>query len=231
MSTLFAEIDQRTVYSRRLRDKDSYTPTQVVEELAIPMVNKLLEELDSGFNFVSPELKAFSVFTLTNLPETIVELRESDYGKAKIETLTSHYGLRKEDTYKGQTLQSPPLFDKATALAEFDGFKYVMFMHRNSNPPVDLLQKMLGDEHLRTTYPCMYQLLLLSRLVPSSTASVERVFSLMNNLCTTNRNCFSQETLTALIMLCREGCEQLSDVQTSQTVEIFKKMKERDISL
>ncbi|KAH3725868.1 hypothetical protein DPMN_051721 [Dreissena polymorpha] len=90
---------------------------------------------------------------------------------------------------------------------------------------------MLGDEHLRTTYPCMYQLLLLSRLVPSSTASVERVFSLMNNLCTTNRNCFSQETLTALIMLCREGCEQLSDVQTSQTVEIFKKMKERDISL
>ncbi|XP_052234161.1 uncharacterized protein LOC127846703 isoform X2 [Dreissena polymorpha] len=93
MSTLFAEIDQRTVYSRRLRDKDSYTPTQVVEELAIPMVNKLLEELDSGFNFVSPELKAFSVFTLTNLPETIVELRESDYGKKQQSTC----GLAAED--------------------------------------------------------------------------------------------------------------------------------------
>ncbi|KAH3820832.1 hypothetical protein DPMN_122581 [Dreissena polymorpha] len=66
---------------------------------------------------------------------------------------------------------------------------------------------MLADEHLRTTYPCMYQLLLLSRLVTSSTASVERVFSLMNNLCTTNQNRLLQDTLTALMMLCREGCQ------------------------
>ena len=60
----------------------------------------------------------------------IILTQNTNFIKAKIETLTSHYGLRKEDTYKGQTSQSPPLFDKATALAEFDGFKYVMFMHR-----------------------------------------------------------------------------------------------------
>ncbi|KAH3889285.1 hypothetical protein DPMN_013338 [Dreissena polymorpha] len=67
--------------------------------------------------------------------------------------------------------------------------------------------------------------------MPSSTASVERLFSLMNNLCTTNRNRLSQDTLTALMMLSREGCRQLSDDQTSKIVEIFKKMKERDIAL
>ncbi|KAH3729956.1 hypothetical protein DPMN_055934 [Dreissena polymorpha] len=67
--------------------------------------------------------------------------------------------------------------------------------------------------------------------MPSSIASVERLFSLMNNHCTTNRNRLSQDTLTALMMLCREGCQQLSDDQTSKIVEIFKKMKERDIAL
>ncbi|KAH3861280.1 hypothetical protein DPMN_024207 [Dreissena polymorpha] len=60
--------------------------------------------------------------------------------------------------------------------------------------------------------------------MPSSTASVERLFSLMNNLCTTNRNRLSQDTLTALMMLCREGCQQLSDDQTSKIwrVELIK---------
>ncbi|KAH3799478.1 hypothetical protein DPMN_153086 [Dreissena polymorpha] len=67
--------------------------------------------------------------------------------------------------------------------------------------------------------------------MPSSTASVERLFSLMNNLCTTNRNHLSQDTLTALMMLCREECQQQSDDQTSKIVEIFKKMKARDIAL
>ncbi|KAH3716573.1 hypothetical protein DPMN_059297 [Dreissena polymorpha] len=67
--------------------------------------------------------------------------------------------------------------------------------------------------------------------MPSSTASVERLFSLMNNLCTTNRNRLSQDTLTALMMLCREGCQQLSDDQTSKIVVIKKKMKQRDIAL
>jgi hypothetical protein len=33
------------------------------------------------------------------------------------------------------------------------------------------------------------------------------------------------------MMLCREGCKQLSDDQTSKIVEIFTKMKERDIAL
>ncbi|KAH3714760.1 hypothetical protein DPMN_057460 [Dreissena polymorpha] len=56
--------------------------------------------------------------------------------------------------------------------------------------------------------------------MPSSTASVERLFSLMNNLCTTNRNRLSQDTLTALMMLFREGCQQLSDDQTSKIVVI-----------
>ncbi|KAH3859591.1 hypothetical protein DPMN_102408 [Dreissena polymorpha] len=56
-------------------------------------------------------------------------------------------------------------------------------------------------------------------------------FKISNNLCTTNQNRLSQETLTALMMLCREGCQQLSDDQTSKIVEIFKQMKERDIAL
>ncbi|XP_052218811.1 serine/threonine-protein kinase Nek3-like isoform X2 [Dreissena polymorpha] len=39
-------------------------------------------------------------------------------------------------------------------------------------------------------------------------ASVERVFSLMNNLCTNNRDRLSHDTLTALMMLCREMADK-----------------------
>ena len=65
-----------------LGDRNVYTPEQMVEELAIPIVHKLLEELDYGFSFMSPQLKAFSVFQIKRLPDTMVELQE--YGRVII---------------------------------------------------------------------------------------------------------------------------------------------------
>ena len=69
------------------------------------------------------------------------------------------------------------------------------------------------------------------RLVPASTASVERAFSLMNSLCTVNRNRLSQGTLESLMLLCREGKRELTREQIEAVIDIFRGVKNREIVL
>ncbi|XP_061190723.1 uncharacterized protein LOC133198722 [Saccostrea echinata] len=79
---IFAEIDERTVFTRRLRDRQVYTREKVVKELAIPMVHKLVQELEDGFH-LSPTLESFSLFNKIHLhvPDNNVELQ--DFGNTK----------------------------------------------------------------------------------------------------------------------------------------------------
>ena len=57
------------------------------------------------------------------------------------------------------------------------------------------------------------------------------VFSPMNNVCTANRNRLTGETLSALMRLARESPRKLKDEQKFQIVDVFKKMRSRDIFL
>ena len=94
-----------------------------------------------------------------------------------------------------------------------------------------MLDVFLQDPVLKEAFPCMYDLALLSRLIPTSNASVERSFSLMNQLCTVNRNRLDQDKLSALMLICREGPQVLSADQRKNIRENFKKMKQREIAL
>jgi len=58
-----------------------HTPEQIVEELAVPIVNRLIQELEDGFH-CTPVLDAFSVFNVAKIPETLQELNE--YGNVSI---------------------------------------------------------------------------------------------------------------------------------------------------
>lgn len=55
------------------RDQSVHTVEQYVEELAVPLTYKLIQELEDGFS-CSPLLNAFSVFILDKLPNNVVEL-------------------------------------------------------------------------------------------------------------------------------------------------------------
>lgn len=59
------------------RDRVVYTNEQIVEELAVSMVYKLIQELEDVFR-PNPIPDSFSVLNLTNLPDSIVALE--DYG-------------------------------------------------------------------------------------------------------------------------------------------------------
>ena len=63
------------------RDRQVHTHQQMVEEIAVPMVMKLIAELEDAFH-PSPVLAAFSIFNLDRLPETMAEL--NGYGNVSI---------------------------------------------------------------------------------------------------------------------------------------------------
>lgn len=68
----------------------------------------------------------------------------------------------------------------------------------------------------------------LASIIPSSTASVERIFSLMNSLCTPKRNRISQASLDAVMRICLEE-EVISQERLNRIIENFKTNGKRSI--
>lgn len=93
------------------------------------------------------------------------------------------------------------------------------------------LYAMCKRDGLDQLYPSEVQLLNFALIIPCSTASVERGFSLMNSLCTNLRNRLSQSSLDSLMKICREGDKELSNDCLEDLVEMFKNKKNRKIDL
>lgn len=68
----------------------------------------------------------------------------------------------------------------------------------------------------------------LASIIPSSTASVERIFSLMNSLCTPKRNRISQASLDAVMRISLEE-EVISQERLYRIIESFKNNGKRSI--
>lgn len=68
----------------------------------------------------------------------------------------------------------------------------------------------------------------LASIIPSSTASVERISSLMNSLCTPKRNRISQASLDAVMRICLEE-EVISQERLNKIIENFKNNGKRSI--
>lgn len=68
----------------------------------------------------------------------------------------------------------------------------------------------------------------LASIIPSKTASVERIFSLMNSLCTPKRNRISQASLDAVMRICLEE-EVISQERLNKLIENFKNNGKRSI--
>lgn len=79
-------------------------------------------------------------------------------------------------------------------------------------------------------YPNVVKLINLALIIPCSTASVERGFSLMDSLCTNLWNRLSQSSLESLMRICK-GDKELSNGDLEELVELFKNKKNRKIDL
>jgi hypothetical protein len=109
---------------------------------------------------------------------------------------------------------------------------HLLFL-RHRNPRPELYEEMVKDEVLRNAFPIMFYFVGLAKTIPSSTASVERTFSLMNSLCTSSRSRLNQSSLDALMRICvhNQGHKSLSSQELNDTITQFKNMKTRDLLL
>ncbi|XP_033761513.1 uncharacterized protein LOC117343277 [Pecten maximus] len=229
-------LQQRRREGAHAQTAATYSPEDFLRETGFPFIRSLRSELEDQF-VCSPVLKAFGVLDPRNMPENICDL--SNYGKTGIETLANMYGTSKSDTFKGHTKVVPADFDSPQAvMGEFEAFKSHMFVERQNMQRRDdeisttsLYRVMKKDKILSELYPRMIQLLGIAVLIPCSTASVERGFSLMNSLCTNSRNRLGQGSLDALMRICSEGKEEFSKYDLEKMVDIFKNKKERRLDL
>lgn len=217
-------IDDRREYARRLRAETPITIQQFAEEVARPMGHSLIQELQDAFH-CSPALGAFSVFDVRHIPLDPLEL--VNYGQSSINHIADHYGEMKEDTFMGHHVVAHPEFPAESIRREFNAFKHQMFIMKQRateddlSDPQFLLKKLMDEPVLQQTFPVMSYFVLLSSLIPTSTACVERVFSLMNSICTPLRSSMSQETLDSIMRIVHEGATSISNTQLEKAIGHF----------
>jgi len=182
----FQTILERTSLERRLRqsaenrDIQYPTPEGFLREIGSPFIRALAEEITNAFN-CSPVLCALGVLDPRNLPKGLADI--SDYGKAEMETLANFYGQAKTDVFQGHKTEAPAIIDSSVALTtEFEAFKPHMFVQRQQMIQNDirpstgsLYTRMAQDEVISQVYSRVFRLLHLAMIIPSSTASVERI--------------------------------------------------------
>lgn len=108
---------------------------------------------------------------------------------------------------------------------------FVYRERQDCGTPKQLLLHLHSDDIMRRCFPMITKLVNLINIVPTSTASVERGFSLMNSLCTPLRNRLNQVQLESLMRICEEGPNDLSPDMLNDPLEIFKNKKDRLIYL
>ena len=85
----------------------------------------------------------------------------------------------------------------------------------------DVYKIMVVDEN-NQLYPTMIHLFRVSLLIPSSTANVERGYSVINLLCSSLRLSFNQTILDRLMRIYISGPESLSDLHCQYLLYHFK---------
>ena len=114
----------------RLRESVVFDWSTFESKIFFPFVDEFILEIQEAFKQLEFWVK-FSIFDPRNLPDTKVQL--ASYGNNELESLISHYGNLKSDTFKGVTVTQEPDIAPAAALAEWDGFKLLMFLKRQSH--------------------------------------------------------------------------------------------------
>lgn len=202
----------------------------------------------------------FSMLDLNyKMPSTNNENEDENQNQTCLATLLSFYGQKKTDEFKGHLKISPPIIDAVAAIKELDAFEKEMsvakvnytidkgaeaksLLRHNKKEeakkclekkatPMDILDLIEKDTNNWNFFPNLLKLLTISVIIPSSTASVERLFSKMNIICSELRSKMKQETLDRHLRIVLNGPEKLTDAECEKIVDIFKSTGNRRIVL
>lgn len=126
VDSILQEINDRTVFARRLRDNGNLaeTPKFFLQRKGVPLIYSFIQEVETAFQ-VTPLLASFGVLDPQNIPSAEELL---DYGKDDIQRLAKHYGTQKADTFQGHLMQVDADIDQQATRCEFQGFRHHLYM-------------------------------------------------------------------------------------------------------
>lgn len=249
-----------TSFSTKLRGR-SHSKDDVLKEFKEQFVRNFLQdfktELHLAFDLPNScnNLKGFEIFN--NVPTN--ELTDDEHFDSCLSLLISFYGEEMTDNFQGAVTVSTPIIDTVAIQTEKEGFKKEMLFAKmtfdiektkaaqqllyqdkkeeakkamESKMHPNELQMILEREAKNwILYPNFMKLLSLCTIMPTSTASVERLFSKLNLLCTDMRTSLKQETLDRHLRILVNGPQHLSKPQCEEVVDIFKMSGNRRLLL
>ena len=213
----------------RLR-AEKFDFTEFSDKLFSKFIVNFQAELNEAFAQIQ-FWKSFSVFDPQNLPRKLSELQT--YGIKEMETLINHYGSVQKSSKFGQVHYQGPGILADESMAEFAGFKYLIYTKRkeqeqqfpdqifNSHRLWLLLSK--NDVH-KEIYPNCFKLFKLLMIFPLSAACEERLFSKMKIVKNRLHNSLSNATLESLLLIATESPKAgFEDDVLEQFVDELKK--------
>ncbi|XP_061179465.1 uncharacterized protein LOC133188093 [Saccostrea echinata] len=229
---LFLEVDDRTNLARRMRAAaaNELTPESFLEQTGIPLIYDLIQEIEDAFCTGSAVLPSFGILDPHNLPDTVQELL--DYNQESINRLVEFYGTAKDDTFLGHRVQVRAQFDPVALRTELENFKRHLFIlrRRGCTTIQSVYREFCQDDVLRDCFPLIYHLYYLALIIPSSTAVVERGFSLLSNIITKKRNRLTEQNTDALMRICHRN-KELCDENLEKLVDNFKGLRKRKLQM
>ena len=135
----------------RLR-AEKFNFTEFSEELFPNFIGDFREELNEAFAQIK-FWKSFSVFDPQNLPRKLSELQT--YGIKEMETLINHYGSVQKSSKFGQVHYQGPDISAGESMAEFAGFKYLIYTKRKEQEQQFCQRMMFTRRYIPTVLNCL----------------------------------------------------------------------------
>ena len=155
-------------------------------------ISSLVQEIERRFPAVATDIVSnISVLSLRGLLFLAPDDRKTD-GHSQIETLISHYGQASSS--------EPPFVDPEKVKLEWEACKALVVQQQYPCHTVISTWKLLAGSH-PDVFPNLVKLSMLAILVPLQTATVERGFSVQNDIKVASRNRLSSERLDKLMQI------------------------------
>ena len=186
-----------------------------------PYLVEVIRQISCCFKDTLGLLTAFSIFDPQKCPTDIQQLHK--YGTAQLEKLLKFYGETNEIEYEGNVFSTPADFDKTERRYEWKAFKLVIFEEKSLS-----LRKIatlfLRSEAKCVTFPNIRILLTIAMVLPVSTATIERSFSVMKLIKDRLRNWLLPASIFKLMIIAIKG-PPLHDVDFDAVLDLWKAMK------
>ena len=215
-----------------------------------PMTTSLIAEINDAMEETSPVSSSFDLFN----PETIY--KDDKTRRDYLKTLIEHYGECKSDNYENDKVMAIPVINKVQAELEHNDFiedfdaavatlndkmkedvKVLVNAKKLTSDQIDNyilshkplstdIYKFLAADGTLKNFPNLASLFKISLLIPPSTSNVERVFSVMNLICTPLHSSLSETNLDRFMRICTNGPKKLTDDILEELIEDFKQSRD-----